>query len=325
MSFSHIGPCSSTLPLNFEKSCADYHVLDFDVGGPPLVISSSYLFTPCYSWTFIDSWFRVRCLLIICITSPTAFPLISHSCCCVACLMEHKRDANAAGLAWPKSSTRNSQNPSLPEVANSMASSSNPTPHATSPAPGSLTPSTTGNESVTPSGMYTSDPHPGAPFPEPEHPPPGPHRQGRFTERVVHQIHFKIFTHSNNERELFIEEIPTTGISRTRDPEHFFYGLSGQWEWSKQTSDYWRYHFGLPLYHSNNPFQNNFMENASPSGNRVPQSTIASLATQLLESLSAATASGELGDQWRMVKRLSFPDAIQVLRESSRTSSENDS
>jgi len=173
--------------------------------------------------------------------------------------------------------------------------------------------------------MYTSDPHPGAPFPEPEHPPPVPHRQGRFTERVVHQIHFKIFTHSNNERELFIEEIPTTGISRTRDPEHFFYGLSGQWEWSKQTSDYWRYHFGLPLYHSNNPFQNNFMENASPSGNRVPQPTIASLATQLLESLSAATASGELGDQWRMVKRLSFPDAIQVLRESSRTSSENDS
>ena len=141
---------------------------------------------------------------------------------------------------------------------------------------------------------------------------------------MVHQIHFKIFTHSNSERELFIEEIPTTGISRTRDPEHFFYGLSGQWEWSKHTADYWRYHFGLPLYHSNNRFQNNFMENTSPSDNQLLQPTIATLATQLLERLSAATASGELGDQWRMVERLGFSDAIQALRESSRASPEND-
>ena len=237
--------------------------------------------------------------------------------------MEHKRDANAAGLAWPKSSTRNSQNPSLPDHKNSMASSSNPTPHATSPALGTLTPSTTGHESVTPSGMYASDPHPGAPFPEPEHHPSVPHRQGRFTERVVHQIHFKIFTHSNNERELFVEEIPTTGISRTRGPEHFFYGLSGQWEWPKHTADYWRYHFGLPLHHSNNPFQNNFMENTSPSDNQVPQPTIATLATQLHERLSAALASGELGEHWRMVERLSFSDAIQTLMKEPRMSPED--
>ena len=270
-------------------------------------------------------WFRTCGLLIPCFIYPIAFPLSSPSFEFAAGPMEHKRDAANAGLTWPKNPSRSSQNPSIPDGSNTMASSSNPTPHTTTPPSGTLTSSTTGNETLMPSGMYISDPHPAAPFPEPEHPHPAPHRQGRYTERVVHQIHFKIFTHSNNERELFIEEIPTTGISRTRDPEHFFYGLSGQWEWSKQTADYWRYHFGLPLYHSNNPFQNNFMENASPSGDRVLLPTIASLATQLSESLSAATASGELGDPWRMVERLNFSDAIQVLKQSSRTSSENDS
>ena len=252
---------------------------------------------------------------------PIAFALHSHSLEIAAGPMENKRDAATSGLAWPANASRSSQSPSIPDDSNNVASSSDPT----SPPSGTLTSSMAGNETLTPSGMYTSDPHPAAPFPEPERPHPAPHRQGRYTERVVHQIHFKIFTHSNNERELFIEEIPTTGISRTRDPEHFFYGLSGQWEWSKQTADYWRYHFGLPLYHSNNPFQNNFMENASPSGDQALSPTITSLAMQLSESLSAATASGELGYQWRMVERLSFSDAIQVLKQSSRSSSENTS
>ena len=175
---------------------------------------------------------------------------------------------------------------------------------------GTLTSSMTGNETLTPSAMYTSDPHPAAPFPEPEHPHPAPHRQGRYTERVVHQIHFKIFTHSNGSYSL--KRYRPRVISRTRDPEHFFYGLSGQWEWSKQTADYWRCHFGPPLPHSNNPFQNNFMENASPSGDQVPSPTIASLATQLSESLLAATASGELGNSgewsnaWASLMRSKF-------------------
>ena len=81
----------------------------------------------------------------------------------------------------------------------------------------------------------------------------------------------------------------------------------------------------FPYIISNNPFQNSFMENASPSGDEALLPTIASLATQLSESLSAATASGELGDQWRMVERLNFSDAIQVLKQSSRSSSENTS
>ena len=50
-------------------------------------------------------------------------------------------------------------------------------------------------------------------------------------------------------------EIPTTGISRTRDPEHFFYAMSGQWEWSQRTADYWRHYFGVPMQHGTNPFE----------------------------------------------------------------------
>ena len=46
--------------------------------------------------------------------------------------------------------------------------------------------------------------------------------------------------------------------------------------------------------------------------------------TQLHERLSAALASVELGEHWRMVERLSFSDAIQTLMTPPCTSSEND-
>jgi hypothetical protein len=171
--------------------------------------------------------------------------------------------------------------------------------------------------------MYTAGPHPDAPFPGPDSQHPAPHRHPRFTERVVHQIHFKIFTHSNNERELFIEEISASGISRSRDPEHFFYGLSGNWEWSKQTADYWRHHFEIPLLHGNHPYRHVGIETVpSPSvGGHV--ATISNLARQLLESLTAATASGELPASWGMVAHMSFPDAIQALQQSSSSASES--
>ena len=174
-----------------------------------------------------------------------------------------------------------------------------------------------------PSGMYAPDPHPETPFPVPEHRHQTAYPQGRFSERLVHQIHFKIFTHSNSTRELFVEEIPTTGISRTRDPEHFFYAMSGQWEWPKRTADYWRHHFGLPLYHGTNPFQDNFIQNTEPSIPPTPQPTIDTLATQSHERLLASLASRELGEHWRMVPRMSFSDAIQTLMTSRRTSPED--
>ena len=66
--------------------------------------------------------------------------------------------------------------------------------------------------------------------------------------------------------QLFIEEMPSSGISKCRDPEHFFYGLSGNWEWSTQTADYWRHHFEIPLLHGHNPFRHFFDYNFNSSG-----------------------------------------------------------
>lgn len=196
-------------------------------------------------------------------------------------------------------------------------------PTSTTSAPSEILTSTSGTDAIAPSGTYAGEPHPVAPFPALDHLHPSPHRQARFTERVVHQIHFKIFTHSNYTRELFIEEIPTSGISKCRDPEHFFYGLSGNWEWSKQTADYWRHHFEIPPLHGNNPFRNVAIETTPSSGEEGHVITISTLARQLSESLLASTASGELGDQWRMVEHMSFTDAIQALQRSSSSTSEH--
>ena len=190
-------------------------------------------------------------------------------------------------------------------------------------APGEPLTSTSDPDGLVPAGTYTADPHPVAPFPVPDHQHSAPHRQFRFTERVVHQIYFKIYTHSNNARELFIEEIPISGISKCRDPEHFFYGLSGNWEWSKQTADYWRHHFEIPLLHGHNPFRQVPIETTPSPGVGGHLTTTSTLARQLLESLTAATASGELPESWRMVAHMSFPDAIQALQRYSSSTTES--
>ena len=144
----------------------------------------------------------------------------------------------------------------------------------------------------------------------------------RFSSRVVHQIHFKIFTHSNNTRELFIEEIPTSGISKCRDPEHYFYGLSGNWEWSLRTADYWRHDFEIPLVHGHHPFHNVPIETTSPADEPSLTTRLHELAKDLSDTLKAATASGELNETWAMVERMSFHDAIEVLQQAPNFSSE---
>ena len=137
----------------------------------------------------------------------------------------------------------------------------------------------------------------------------------RFTSRSSHTP-----TMSEN---FSLKKISASGISRSRDPEHFFYGLSGNWEWSKQTADYWRHHFEIPLLHGNHPYRHVGIETVpSPSvGGHV--ATISNLARQLLESLTAATASGELPASWGTVAHMSFPDAIQALQPSSSSASES--
>ena len=105
--------------------------------------------------------------------------------------------------------------------------------------------------------------------------------QGRFSERLVHQIYFKIFTHSNNAQELFVMEIPATGYSRNRDPEHVFFAMTGQWEWSQHTADYWCHFFGVPMRHGTNPFEDYYPPDMEPAITQTPQPTIAVLATEL--------------------------------------------
>ena len=215
--------------------------------------------------------------------------------------------------------SRSPQYTLVPNASISDASSTNPTSTPSASLEPMIPPSDTA--AGAPLDTYSASPQPAVPFPTLDPPHFSAHRHSRFTERVVHQIHFKIFTHSNNERELFIEEIPTSGISKCRDPEHFFYGLSGNWERSLQTADYWRHHFEIPLLHGNNPFRNVAIETTPSPGEAGHVTTISTLARQLSESFMAATASGELSDPWRMVTHLSFNDAIQALQQASRSTS----
>ena len=121
--------------------------------------------------------------------------------------------------------------------------------------------------------------------------------------------------------QLFIEEMPSSGISKCRDPEHFFYGLSGNWEWSTQTADYWRHHFEIPLLHGHNPFRHVAIDTALPPEATSSLTTISTLAGRLSDSLTATRASGESADIWRMVENMSFHDAIQALQEASSSTS----
>ena len=105
-----------------------------------------------------------------------------------------------------------------------------------------------------------------------------------------------------------------SGLSKCRDPEHYFYGLSGNWEWSLRTADYWRHHFEIPLVHGHHPFHNVPIETTSPTEATRLTPKIQELAKQLSTTLTAAMASGEINDTWRMVEGMSFRDAIQILQ-----------
>ena len=105
-----------------------------------------------------------------------------------------------------------------------------------------------------------------------------------------------------------------SGLSKCRDPEHYFFGLSGNWEWSLRTADYWRHHFEIPLVHGHHPFHNVPIETTSPTEATRLTTKIQELAKQLSATLTAAMASGEINDTWRMVEGMSFRDAIQILQ-----------
>ena len=131
-------------------------------------------------------------------------------------------------------------------------------------------------------GMYsaTMGTQPPTPFPTSGHHHITTPHHGRFNERLVHQIYFKIFTYSNNTQELSIMEIPSTGYSRTRDPEHFFFTMTGDWEWSRRAADYWRHFFGVPMRHGGNPFADYYPPDMESAVTQTPQPTITVLATE---------------------------------------------
>ena len=133
--------------------------------------------------------------------------------------MEHKRDADAAGLVWPRSNTRTPQSTSRSPDASSSAAPLNPSTCGNTTALTTLESSSAMDTPSTNLGMYSATTGTESPFPTSESFTP-PH-QGRFSERLVHQIYFKVFTFSNNTQELSVMEIPSTGYSRNRGPEHF--------------------------------------------------------------------------------------------------------
>ena len=87
-----------------------------------------------------------------------------------------------------------------------------------------------------------------------------------------------------------------------------------------RTADYWRHHFEIPLVHGHHPFHNVPIETPTPTEATRFTVKIQDLAKQL--STTAAMASGEINDTWRMVEDMSFRDAIQTLQAEANLPSE---
>ena len=133
----------------------------------------------------------------------------------------------------------------------------------------------------------------GPPFPTSNAAWDPPQPTGYFTERTVHQVYFKIFSFYNDRRELWITEIDHRGYARTREPETYFYFLTGDDSYARHTSDYWRAFFQIPTRHFDNPFHYTATDNYQHHHLHLlplhpPQAT---LAAQLQERLFTSTTS----------------------------------
>ena len=236
-------------------------------------------------------------------------------------VMENKRDASMAGLPWPRATTRDA--PSLDAASSGAASSETPTTLASSTNPTSLTTPTSETPTSTPPILtnttstsptsYTTPSTPAPPFPHTEHLHYDFSTHPRHFERIVHQIQFKIYTRANNDRSLYIEEIPASGIPRCRDPEHFFYGLSSNWDWACHTADYWRHFFNIPLVHGHHPYTPIDIVPPRTSPAPPPTTDLAQLARQLEDSWTAALASGEMQQGSHLLNNMTFIDALRAI------------
>ena len=146
--------------------------------------------------------------------------------------MEHKRDATVAGLGWPSTSNRgtSSTDPDTrPDRQTVELSASDASPPTTSITSASLEPNIALNDPGTTSPMdtYSAPTQHGVPFPTHESSTFNVFHHARFSSRVVHQIHFKIYTHSNN-----------TGVIYWRDPN--LRNLQMSWPWTLFLWSFWQ-------------------------------------------------------------------------------------
>ena len=152
------------------------------------VVISSFISWPRQRWNFV--YLFIACSWIL--TGPycSLSFRFSHFLSVTVSPMENKRDASVAGLGWP--STPNRGNP----VTHPGASTIDAPAHTTSTPSASLEAVATPNDpgTSTPMDTYSAPPQPAVPFPTQGGSTYTALHHARFTSRVVHQIHFKIFT-----------------------------------------------------------------------------------------------------------------------------------
>ena len=131
-----------------------------------------------------------------------------------------------------------------PLTPSSTSSAPAPSPTIPAAAASSSSPDPTGP------ATYTSDlsAQGAPPFPPAETSWEHRRPQTFFTEQTVHQVFFEVFTFDNERRELWINEIDFRGYSRLREPEQYFYSLTGDDAYARHTSDYRRVFFNIPTH-----------------------------------------------------------------------------
>ena len=104
------------------------------------------------------------------------------------------------------------------------------------------------------------------------------------SDRAVHTITFKLWnSESRHNKELFVQETRIDGYTRSYDPEHFFYKLTGDRMQSNRMADYWRSFYDVPLRHT--------PPDATPSLYTTDTPTIPSDPQTVTHTLISETAS----------------------------------
>ena len=156
-------------------------------------------------------------------------------------MAHNKRDSAAADLPWPTRAPRftetDDDDMSIPAFVTTRESASHGEP--------------------APSASYTSSPAYAPPFqtaaPLEDAPLSQTYNYAQFgNDRTVHTITFKLWNpNSTTSRELFVQETRADGITKSYDPEHFFYKLLGHQDQANHIADYWRSFYHVPLRNTN--------------------------------------------------------------------------